>query len=196
MAEKKRKGRRAYLDSYKKKEDGSYAYEGDLYVYVGSILASNSPGNGGLKVGIPKGNGLKKELTRLWILCGALLCTLLAAGCSTAPGPDSFAYVLLPYAANLVACVSVCWGMGRLAKGGNPMKAHVYDASVAQIPGRALACAICSGAVVMGEGIYLFQNGAGGRILAVFGFLVLETAALILALWTRKLAVGMKWEKS
>ena len=125
MAEKKRKGRRAYLDSYKKKEDGSYAYEGDLYVYVGSILASNSPGNGGLKVGIPKGNGLKKELTRLWILCGALLCTLLAAGCSTAPGPDSSAYVLLPYAANLVACVSVCWGMGRLAKGGNPMKAHV-----------------------------------------------------------------------
>lgn len=181
MADKKRKGRRAYLDSYKKKEDGSYVYEGDVYTFVG---------------GISKGNNLKKELMRLWILCGALLCTLLAAGCSTAPGADSSAYVLLPYAANLVACVSVCWGMGRLATGGNPLKTHVYESTVAQIPARAVLCAICSGAVVVGEGIYLFQNGVGGRLGAVFGFLVLETAALILALWVRKLVSGMKWEKS
>lgn len=201
MSEKKRKSRRAYLDSYKKKEDGRYVYEGEIYLYVGNGFVGNDSKDNrlkgpGSKAGNPDGNGLKKELARLCFLCGALLCVLLAAGCSTAPGPDSSAYVLLPYAANLVACVSVCWGMGRLVKGGNPLKGHVYEASVAQIPGRALVCAICSGAVVTGEGIYLFQNGADGRILAVFGFLVLETAALILALWTRKLVVGMKWEKS
>lgn len=175
MSEKKRKGRRAYLDSYKKNEEGKYVYEGEVYTF--------------------KGENLRRELLRLWALCVALLLALAAAGCSTAPGADSSAYVLLPYAANLATSLSVCWGMGRLTSGGNPIKAYVYEASVGQLPARAVGSALCSGAGLVGEGIYLFQNGTGGRTGACFLFLLLETAALILAMWIRKAVQDMKWVK-
>lgn len=175
MSEKKRKGRRAYLDSYKKNEEGNYIYEGEVYTF--------------------EGGDLRRELIRLWVLCAVLLLALAAAGCSTAPGADSSAFVLIPYAANLATSLSVCWGMGRLTSGGNPLKAYVYEASVGQLPARAMGSALCSGAVIVGEGIYLFQNGAGGRMGACFLFLVIEMGALILALWIRKAVSDMKWVK-
>lgn len=173
MAEKKKKGRRAYLDSFKKKSDGTYVYEGESYIF--------------------EGDDLRGEAARICRLGAVMLAAIVAAGFVTAPGTGNSFYVLLPYAANLVAGVSVCWGIGRLAAGGSPLRAYVYQATVRQIPGRAVFAAVCAGAAIVGEIVFLCRNGADGKGIGAAVFLMLEVFVLILAVCTRNCVLKMRW---
>ena len=112
MAEQK-KGRRAYLKDFRKNEHGEYSYKGDLYEYKGSDLL--------WKKGI------------LFALCAVLLAAEITAGCVSAPGMDNCFYVLLPYAAGLTGCASVCLAICNLCAGNNPLRAYVYEKSVLKI---------------------------------------------------------------
>ena len=125
--EKKKKSRRAYLESFQKNQEGNYEYKGELYVWQGT------------------GQDRRRELARLWGLCIALLGSLAGAGSVDAPGAINCAYVILPYVINLIAGISVCWGLCRLSAGGNPVRAYVWKASVEQIPGRAVFACISGG---------------------------------------------------
>ncbi|MDO5416930.1 MAG: hypothetical protein Q4F29_07015 [Lachnospiraceae bacterium] len=177
MEEKKRRGRRDYLNSFQKDSSGNFVYEGEYYVFDGTK---------------PE---LRRALAKLWALCLVLLAALLAAGCVDGPGTGNCFYVLLPYAVSLIAGIRTCWALGRLTAGGNPMREYVYQASVEKIPGCAVFTAVCAGAAAAGELVYLFRNGAGGKLPGGCAFLFLEGIAFILALMVRRGSYGIKWLK-
>ena len=177
MAEKKRKGRKAYLNDFHKNARGEYEYQGAVYEWKGE-----------------KG-GLCKELILRWILCISMLIVLIAAGCLDAPGATNRFYVVLPYTISFVFGISTVWGVWRLFSGGNPLRSYIYDASIAQIPLRCIGTMVCAGAAILGEVIYLFKNGFEGKTAGILGFLFLLVIALVLSGILRKRVQKMPWEK-
>lgn len=177
MAEKKRKGRKAYLDDFQKDENGNYVYKGNLYQLQGDKRE------------------LRRKLIWLWILCAGMLAAIIAAGCVEAPGAVNCVYVLLPYTINFIAGISVCWGLYRLTAGGNPMRVYNYKASVEQIPARVICTGAGSGAALIGELIFVCRNGLDGKTAGFVLFLLLEAAVLAAAALTWRCLKKMKWNK-
>ncbi len=177
MAEKKKKKRRAYLDAFQKDEKGKYEYRGDFYIWQN------------------EGTELRQELLRLWAACAVMMASLIAAGCVNAPGAVNCAYVLIPYTISFLVGISVCWGMHRLTAGGHPLRAYVYQASIRQIPGRAVCTATGAGAAIAGELVYVLRNGMEEKTAGFICFILLEGTALAAALSIRRRVCKMKWEK-
>ena len=177
MSETKKKKRRAYLDSFRKNEEGTYDYTGSLYQY-----------NGG-------SHGLRRSLIKLWGLCAVLMGSLIAAGCISAPGMDNCFYVLLPYAAALMAGVSVLWALCRMTSGKNPLKEYVYEASVGKLPERAVMTAAFGAAAIIGEAVYICLHGMGGKTVGFGVFVLLDFAAAGAALVMRREILRMSWTK-
>ncbi len=173
------KRRRAYLENFHKEQDGKSVYQGEQYTYQGS-------GGSG---------GLRRELFRLWGWCAALLASLAAAGCITAPGMENCFYVLLPYAAGLMAGVSVCWALCRLTNGGDPLKAYVYEATVGALPLRSLLTALCAAACMVGEIVFAMRHGIGEKTAGFWGFLFFCALAVFLSAMLHRKIRSMRWEK-
>ncbi|MGN0335441.1 MAG: hypothetical protein ACI4DV_07265 [Lachnospiraceae bacterium] len=176
MPGKKRKKRRAYLDDFHKNEKGEYVYRGVLYFRQ------------------------EKEKNRfgdwlLWGLCIGMLTAVTVAGCVDAPGTMNCAYVLIPYTVNFLSGISVCWGMYRLVTGGDPLRAYIYEATVKQIPGRAVCTAVGAAASAVGEIVFLCRNGSGGRTGGAIRFLLLECVVFVSAVGICRVIKSMKWEK-
>lgn len=172
MAEKK-KGRRSYLNDFKKNEEGRYEYGGRLYSYRGDDL------------------GRRKLL--LGVLCLGMVLLMAAAGCVTAPGMGNCVYVLLPYAAGLAAAGGTCLAVYRICTGGNPMKAYVYEAGVRKAPGRAAFTAGCSLLAAAGQVIYTLCHGFEGRLPGFAFFLSFEVLAAVSAVQIRRETKKMCW---
>ena len=83
MAEKKRRGRRAYLSDFQPQLDGKYVYTGALHYYEGADR--------------------KRSMALLWGLTAALAVGALVPGLVRAAGMDNHFYVILPWAAELMA---------------------------------------------------------------------------------------------
>lgn len=165
MAEKK-KGRRAYLEDYRKNERGQYEYAGRRYVCQGVDLG--------------------RRRARIGALCAGLAAAMAAVGCVDAPGMRGCFYVLLPYLAGVVAVGGTCLAAYRLCAGGDPMKAYAYETGLRKLPGRAAFAAVCAGLAVVGEIAYALRHGSGGKAAGLAAFLILETAAAALALLLRQ----------
>ena len=129
MAQRK-KGRRAYLDSFHQTPSGDYIYTGATYSLA---------------------NGSGRTAVRLAVLGAAAVAAEAAAGCFSAPGTGRCFYILLPYAAALIACVLAAWAAVRLAAGGVRLRQYVYDGTVKKLPSRTLAAAVLAGAAALGE---------------------------------------------
>lgn len=175
MAEKK-KGRRAYLNDIKKDRDGRYVYEGTLYLWKEDRESR------------------KGSLQKLWVCCGILMAAVLAAGSIPAPGMSGCFYLVLPYAVQVIAAVSVCWGLGRLSIGGSPLREYVYEAAAKKLPGRAAVTAAASLLTAIGEIIYIFTNAGQENAGMAILLILLETAASASALFLRKIVRGLSWE--
>lgn len=177
MAEKKYKGRKAYLNDFKRNEKGEYSYEGTLYEWKG----------------VPE--AYKRTLLELWFFGILELLCAAAAGFFDAPGAMNCFYVILPYIIGLVAAFSVLWGIIRLTEGKNPMRSYIYEASVGKLPARTLLVMIFSGIAVAGELLYVILHGSGGKFPVILAFLLLEALTLLLALKIYKIVSKMSWEK-
>lgn len=180
MEEKKktsRKGRRAYLDDFRRTVDGEYIYIGATYIFQGEKQAR------------------KQGLIRWGLLAAGMVAFAMVGGCIRAPGTVGCAYVLLPYALSILAAFSVLWGYVRLAKGGEPLRAYVYDATVQQFTLRTVLTAVGAAGSVLGELIYVILNGTQGMVLGMIVFLVSQAAVLALALLWRPLGRDMTWER-
>lgn len=182
MADTKKKRRRAYLESFHKGKDGKYVYQGEVYTFVGSGQQKQK-------------QELRSQLRNLWVCCGVMLGSLAASGCVRAPGMDNCFYVLLPYAACLIAGISVCWAMCRLTSGGNPLKAYVYEASVKALPVRTILAALSAGAGAAGEIIYVLRHGMEGKPAGFCVFLILYGFVIISSAVIRRKVLSMQWVK-
>ena len=90
--EKKRRGRRAYLEDFQKTATGEYVYTGKLHYYE------------------TQGLERRQALLRLWLLTGAIAAAVVVSGCVPAAGMSNTFYVLLPYAGALLSAASVYGG--------------------------------------------------------------------------------------
>jgi hypothetical protein len=104
-------------------------------------------------------------------------------------------YVILPYVVGFVSAVSLCWGLGRLTAGGDPLRAYVYEASVKAIPQRAMLTAVFAGLAVLGEGVYLLLHGSSNETFYSFFFVVLEILTCLFALLSKQGVKKQKWKK-
>lgn len=161
MAEEKKKKRRAYLEGYQRDQAGKYVWHGELYTFQGSGRQAAE-------------RELRRELGKLWGLCGGMMAALIAAGCITAPGMDNCFYVILPYGAGMAAGVSVCWALYRFTTGGNPLKSYVYSASVKALPRRTALAALCAVLCIAGDILFVCRGGLEGKLLDFVLFLAMN----------------------
>lgn len=177
MAEKKRLGRRAYLNNFKKSGKGEYVYEGAHYRFVGE-----------------ERERMRLTSTLAW-LSAALVALLLAEGCLPVPGLSRTAYVLLPYVAELAGAVSACIAAWRLRTAEFPLRDYVYESSVEKLSFRSGVAAAGGAAALVGETVYLFLAGSGGATAWIAGFYIVQLLALIAALQLYRANASAQWEK-
>ena len=139
--DKKKRGGRGYLNDFERDLTGRYHYRGKMYHYRGTL---------------PR----QRVLGLLWAGAAVAQVLLLAAGCLDGQGLRRCFYVLLPYVAAFVANVSVCWALGRLTAGGDPLREYVYQASVAKLPMRSMLTAVFSAAAALMCLVHILLNGA------------------------------------
>lgn len=168
MAEKKYKGRKAYLNDFKKNAQGDYEYRGNLYRWNASKAEQ------------------RKEAVILWIFCAVMLLALITAVCLDAPGTLNCIYVILPAAISFVFGISVVWGMWKLTIAGNPMREYVYKATIEAMSLRCIYVMAGTGAALLGEVIYLVFHGAGEKISGALIFLLSELIGLLFSTIIRK----------
>jgi hypothetical protein len=120
---------------------------------------------------------------------------MIAAGCMTAPGIDNCFYVILPYAAEIIAGISVCWALCRLTFGGNPLKAYIYESSVKALPVRTMIAAVAAGLCMAGEIIFVCRQGIGEKIGSFCIFLILNVLTIIVSMISRRKILSMQWKK-
>lgn len=167
MADKKKKrgGRRAHLNDFHVDLAGNYVYTGNHYAFVA------------------QGRELPRVRRELWGLTAAILMGVFAGGCSDAPAMLNCWYVILPYAAETVAAVSVLWAMVRLSREGDPLREYVYKATAKALPHRAMLCMISAGLGFATMLLYLMLNDAFG----------VKTASALMYLLLKLLVGGGAW---
>lgn len=170
--DKKKRGGRAYLNDFERDLTGRYHYRGKMYHYRGTL---------------PR----QRVLGLLWAGAAVAQVLLLAAGCLDGQGLGRCFYVLLPYVAAFVANVSVCWALGRLTAGGDPLREYVYQASVAKLPMRSMFTAVFSAAAALMCLVHILLNGASWQRV-VFILLAVTAAGVQVAL--RRFLGAFSWE--
>jgi len=175
MAEKKKKGKRAYLEHFKKDEEGRYVYKGDFYTYQAD------------------GKTLGRVLARLWGMTAVMIAACIGAGCVPAPGMDNCFYIIIPYVAGLMSVISVCWAVYRLSAGGHPLKAYIYDASIKALPARTILVLFCVCAALAGETVFVCIHGFDGKMAGFFILVILDIIIGALAIVMRRCVRTMKW---
>lgn len=161
----RKKGRRAHLDAFKKNEKGEYIYTGKQYVFDEANIK------------------WKTAAIRLGAVWAVMMAAMITNGCIPAPGMANCFYVLLPYAAQVVAAASLGTALFALLSAGNSLREYQYEAAVKKIPMRSQLTASFAGVNMLGEMIYLVRNGTESAAGMAVLFLVLETMACLCALW-------------
>ncbi len=179
MAEEKRKkGRRAHLSGFAPTAAGEYVYTGPHYAYV------------------EQNGSYKRFLVTQWVLALGCLGCAAAGGCVSGPGMDNTFYVILPWAAGLIAAVSVVWAVARMAYWGNPLRDYVYEKTVAALPTRCKIAAGLAAATGILSGISLLINKTAQKsVFGVCAFFSLQIGMFIMALALLSLIKKQKWEK-
>lgn len=174
--DREKKGRRAYLEDFQKNVAGEYVYTGEYYVYQ------------------ERGKSRRRALAELWLLCGLLAAAAVGAGCV----PDLWMgrpYLILPYAAGLAAAASLCWGLGRLSAGGDPLRAYVYQQTVCKLPVRAAVTAVCAGLTLAGTLCAVIFTKTDGEKLNFLLFFGLEFVVFSAAMGTKMKLSKLVWSK-
>lgn len=167
--------RRAYLDDFKKTQNGDYRYEGSRYACEMS-----------------EEEWKKKSAIAAAAGIGAVVLTI-AAGCVPSVGLMGSIFVLLPYAVQLAAACSLAWACARLLGKEYPLREYVYQQTVCKIPLRSGVCAATAGVSVIGELVELTRHS--DKILASVPFLILEAIIAAAALVLLKSVKNNSWKR-
>ena len=179
MAEKnkKKKGRRAYLDDFQTTVSGEMIYCGAYYGFQGSDRAR------------------RRFLLKLAAASAVAAVFSVLSGCVPAPGTLNCFYVLLPLLGSILSAVSVLWAAIRLIGGGETLREYVYTATVEELPLRTALCIGCAGLSILGELLFLLLNGAGGKVPGLLLLLLSQGSVLLASLFCRKTAAAAKWKR-
>ncbi|MCD7754469.1 MAG: hypothetical protein LUH41_08050 [Clostridiales bacterium] len=171
-------GVNAHTDEFQQTATGEYVYTGSHYAYQ------------------DRGKSRLRAMAELVILWAVSFAATIAAGCISGTGMENRAYAVLPYAVQLAASVSLGWGVVRLAAGGDPLRAYVYDETAGRIPRRAVVAAVGCAVTALGELLGLLFAGEGETFLPVICFFGLEILAFSGILLTKRALSKLQWEKA
>ena len=146
--------RRAYLDDFRKTQNGDYQYEGSRYACE---LSEKE---------------WKKQSTAMAAAGIAVILLTIAAGCVPSVGLQGSIFVLLPYAVQLAAACSLAWACARLLGKEYPLREYVYQQTVCKISLRSGVCIAAAGVSVIGELVELTRHS--NKILFSIPFLLIE----------------------
>ena len=175
--EKKKKGRRAYLDDFQTTVSGEMIYCGAYYAFQGGARAR------------------KRFLLKMAALSGAAVVLSVLSGCVPAPGTLNCFYVLLPLLGSILSTISVLWAVIRLIAGGEELREYVYTATLGEFPLRTALTVGFAGLSILCELLYLVLNGAEGKIPGLLLFLISQGVVLLSSLFCRKTAGAAKWKR-
>ena len=173
--EKKRRGRRAYLDDYQALADGRIVYTGKVYSYAGST-------------------DWKKELLALWLRAGSAGVCVIAAGTIPASGMMNTFYVIVPWVFSFIGAGSVIWALCRMTHHGEHLEEYVLKATVRALPVRTAFTAVCAAVAVLGQALCLILNGPGRALWADVCFFPLMALAAGLAAWLSPRSRALRFE--
>lgn len=170
--EKKRRGRRAYLNDFQVNVAGEYIYTGKVYRW---------------------GSDRKGALLRMWTFGLGAMAAAVAAGCIPGTGMEGAAWALLPYVVSLIAACTCVYAVGRLSFAGTEVREYVFQASVDQLPIRCMVTAIAASVAILGEIVNLFLPSFAGNLAGGILLMVLEGAILGFSVLLRGVVVRLKW---
>lgn len=176
--QKKKRGRRAYLDDFQVTVSGEYIYVGDTYAFQGSKQAH------------------RRLLFQLGGLSLAMVAATVTAGCIRAPGTLNCGYIVIPYVVSLVSAISLVWALIQLATAGTTLRSYVHHRTVEAFPTRSMLTVICSSISILGELLYVLLNGTEGMAGGMLLFLFCQAAVLTGALLWRRLTDRIVWVRS
>lgn len=176
--DKKRSGKRAYLNDFHQTLSGEYVYQGATYAFDGS----------------------KKQRQHLYYKLLAIGTVMTAAGITsgsvTAPGSLNCFYVLIPYFISFIATLSLIWALCRLWAGGSPLREYVYRATVEQFRPRAVISAVAAGCALAGEIVFVLCNGTGGLVTGMILFLLGQALTVTGSMFWLRTAEACRWIKN
>ncbi|MBQ1685341.1 MAG: hypothetical protein II072_07520 [Clostridia bacterium] len=174
--QKKRRGRRSFLNDFKADDSGQYSYMGNVHVYEGSVP-------------------YKTERQRVIVLTAMMCASAVAIGCIPAPsmlGYNNF-YVVPFFIIELVAVFITAWAAIRLAAGGSELREYVYEKTVKAIPNRAPVAFYSALACVLANIVYLCLNGFAEKPVASAAALLLHGVIAAAAFQLRRGVEHEKW---
>ncbi len=180
MAEekKKRRGRREHLKDFYQDVTGKYVYGGTMYT-----------------CDLPK-EQYKRLLGTLWLCGGGALAAQILAGCIPAAGMQEGFWVLPFYLGTIISCGMVCWALGELSAGGNPLREYVYAASVEKLPRRCEFGMVFSGLCLAGLTVKLLWSGLQNASLwATVLFAVIQIGTIYVLFSANKILNNLDWRK-
>lgn len=174
--QKKRKGRRSFLNDFVPDDSGQYSYMGNVRVYEGSVP-------------------YKTERQRIILLTAMMCAAAVAIGCIPAPsmlGYNNF-YVVPLFIIELIAVFITAWAAIRLAAGGSELREYVFEKSVKAIPNRAPVAFYSALACAAANIVYLCLNGFSEKPVASIAALLLHLAIAAAAFRLRRGVEHEKW---
>lgn len=178
MADKKKKGRRAYLADYVPDVNGEYVYTGDYYTAY------------------TNGKEFKSVLRGLFGLSVLVMAVLVGVGCLSTGTTSGAFYVTLPHVAAIVSAAFCIYDSAVIFKSSGKLRAHQYESAVPRLQGSAVAGAVCAFAAALGQTVYtVFMGGKATRaadILFLAGCFV--AGVLYCLIFTTKRQIV--WQKS
>ena len=178
MAEqKKRKGRRAYLNDLYTDVGGNTVYTGRMYRYRGALPWSEAR-------------------KRLGILGGAAVLCFIAVLCVPAPSMLGIgkAYVVLPLLLQAVAVLLTVWAAVRLFSNGPDLRAYVWEATAKKLPWWLEMTAVFAGVSVAGNLVYLALRGFEGRPVLSLLVIALHAMCAALAVFALRFLRTLRWD--
>lgn len=175
---KKRRGRREHLKDFYQDVTGKYVYGGTMYT-----------------CGLPK-EEYKRLLNILWLCGGGTMAAQILAGCIPAAGMQEGFWVLPFYLGAIISCGMVCWALGELTSGGDPIREYIYAASVEKLPRRCEFSMVFSGLCLVGLLVKLLWSGLQNSSLwATVLFVAIQIAAIGAMLTIKKMINNLHWCK-
>jgi len=177
MADKKKKGRRAYLSDYVLDVSGEYVYTGDYYEATAE-----------------KGD-VQKLFKKVFVLVIGAFALLVGVGCLSTGTTSGAFYVTLPHTAAIILsafCIYDSWTVMR-SKG--RLRTHDYETSAQRLKGFSISAGVCAFAAAAGQTGYTVLKGGKATRTADILFLSGCFAAAMLYYRAFTIKKQILWQK-
>ena len=155
--------RRSYLEDFKKKDDGSYSYEGEMRVCE------------------LRGADFRRWLISCWSRLAVAVAALVVCGCIPRTGMDGRVYIVMPFAFAVAFAVLCIWKFVTPSRSGGKLPAYRHERTVQRLAVYAAIPAILCAMALIGLLVDLARGQSTGVLpnVAITGVLLAVAGALL-----------------